>query len=74
MVVNAMFDETPLSKVSKLKMKGEKGFEGTLVMKVTVNGNDRFYSLERKLHLEWLLHIVWAKIFELTQKNPIIEE
>lgn len=66
-IANDYFDSIPLSNITKIKIKGEKGLNNceilTYVIKLTIKDKDFFYAFDQTSHMEWMLHLVWGKFY-----------
>jgi hypothetical protein len=62
MLIDSHLDNKNTKSISKVKIKGSKGFENTFQVKITFNGKDLFYSMTQELQLQWFVHVINTKI------------
>jgi hypothetical protein len=62
--IDSQFSCSYTNAITKVKVKGQRGFENTFIVKVTVNEKDHFFSMTQELQLQWFIHVVCSKIPE----------
>ena len=54
-----------LAALTKLKVKGERAKvhpnANTYQVKLTLNARDLFYAFDQKIHMEWMVRLVWGR-------------
>jgi hypothetical protein len=68
--IDSHFDAKKIKNVSKVKIKGSHGFEGTFQVKITISDKDYYYSMTQELQLQWFTYVINTRIEEAGKGVP----
>ena len=71
---SGQIDGTSLNCLTKMKVKGEQAKvhpnTTSYQIKLTISTRDTFYAFDQKIHLDWMVRLVWGKHHTITQTDP----
>jgi hypothetical protein len=68
--IDSHLDSKNTKDISKVKIKGSKGYENTYKVKITVSGKDYFYAMTQELQLQWFTHVIGTRLQEEGKGTP----